>query len=313
MNWFRHDIDAHDDIKIRKMQKVYGFLGLGIYWYLVEKIYQGDGCMSREEIIDELEMGGVDDADARETILDDFIEMGLLSESDGVVFCERIKEEMDFNVKARQKKVEAGRAGGLAKASNARKNVAMLESATEVVADASTSKQTVATSTTLPNLTLPNLNNNIEVSNDTSLLSPAENDGVNPPSVPRETVDYQGVVAMYNAICTSFPRVTKLSDGRKKAIRARVHYGYTMDDFKKVFESAQSSSFLKGNNKRNWSATFDWMINGENMAKVLDGNFNDKTPSDESQVRTNEVPVRKKDLSDITDEELEESKKVSWV
>ena len=310
MNWFRHDIDAHDDIKIRKMQKTYGFLGLGVYWYLVEKIYQSDGCMSREEIIDELEMGGVDDADAREDILDDFIEMGLLSESDGVVFCERIKEEMEFNAEARQKKVEAGRAGGLAKASNARKNVAMLEGATEMVADASTSKQTVATSTTLPNLTLPNLNNNIEVSNDTSHSSAEAEEQ---PRTAEEPVPFSDIVKMYNEICTSFPKINILSERRKKALRARFRYGYTLSDFKRLFETAQASSFLKGENKRNWSATFDWMIADSNMAKVLDGNFNDKTPSDEAQVCKNEAPVRKKDLSDITDEELEESKKVSWV
>lgn len=309
MDWFRHDIYAHDDIKLRKVQRKFGFYGTGVYWYLVEKIYQNDGCMSRDEMYDELGMYCIGEDKARD-LVDTFIGLGLFTESDGVISCSRIKEEIEFNAEARQKKVEAGKKGMLSRWGNRKASADNTDNTINNTDNTVINTQSADNT----NLTIPTIpKDNIEVSNDTSLSSPAENDGVNLPSVPRETVDYQGVVAMFNAICTSFPRVTKLSDGRKKAIRARVHYGYTMDDFKKVFESAQSSSFLKGNNKRNWSATFDWMINGENMAKILDGNFNDKTPSDESQVRTNEVPVRKKDLSDITDEELEESKKVSWV
>ena len=51
---------------------------------------------------------------------------------------------------------------------------------------------------------------------------------------------------------------------------------YTVDDFKKLFEKAEASDFLKGANDRNWSATFDWLIKDANMAKVLDGNYNKK-------------------------------------
>ena len=49
-----------------------------------------------------------------------------------------------------------------------------------------------------------------------------------------------------------------------------------MDDFKTVFENAESSSFLKGSNDRNWSANFDWLIADKNIAKVLEGNYADK-------------------------------------
>ena len=32
----------------------------------------------------------------------------------------------------------------------------------------------------------------------------------------------------------------------------------------------------KVENNRNWSATFDWMMNDANMAKILDGNYKNK-------------------------------------
>ena len=85
----------------------------------------------------------------------------------------------------------------------------------------------------------------------------------------------QQIVDLYHSICVSFPSVRVLSDARKKAIKARLNT-YTLDDFKKCFENAEASSFLKGSNHRNWQATFDWLTKDSNMAKVLDGNYADK-------------------------------------
>lgn len=90
----------------------------------------------------------------------------------------------------------------------------------------------------------------------------------------KEKIDYQQIIDLFNTICTSFPSVRSLSDARKKAIKARLNT-YTVDDFKQCFENAEASSFLKGGNNRNWTATFDWLIKDQNMAKVLDGNYND--------------------------------------
>lgn len=91
----------------------------------------------------------------------------------------------------------------------------------------------------------------------------------------RDKIDYKGIVAAFNSICVSFPSVKALSDARKKAIKARLNT-YSLDDFKTLFEKAEASSFLKGKNNSNWSATFDWLIKDSNMAKVLDGNYDDK-------------------------------------
>jgi predicted phage replisome organizer len=90
-----------------------------------------------------------------------------------------------------------------------------------------------------------------------------------------ERVDCQQIVDLYHSICKSFPSVRSLSESRKKAIKARLKT-YSLEDFKTVFENAESSSFLKGSNDRNWSANFDWLIADKNMAKVLEGNYADK-------------------------------------
>ena len=97
----------------------------------------------------------------------------------------------------------------------------------------------------------------------------------------------QQIVDLFNSICISFPSVRTLSEARKKAIKARLNT-YTLEDFKQCFENAEASSFLKGSNNRDWTATFDWLIKDTNMAKVLEGNYADKERK-ASNAKANEI------------------------
>ena len=92
----------------------------------------------------------------------------------------------------------------------------------------------------------------------------------------KEKIDYQRIVDMYNDTCVSFPRLKSLSENRKKSIKARLKT-YSYDDFKTLFEKAEASDFLKGKNNKDWAATFDWLIKDSNMAKVLDGNYDNRS------------------------------------
>ena len=117
----------------------------------------------------------------------------------------------------------------------------------------------------------------------------------------KEKIDYQQIIDLFNTICVFFPSVRSLSDARKKAIKARLNT-YTVEDFKQCFENAEASSFLKGGNNRNWTATFDWLIKDQNMAKVLDGNYNDaKNAGNTSSFDTDEFieAAMKRGFADI--------------
>lgn len=89
------------------------------------------------------------------------------------------------------------------------------------------------------------------------------------------TSSADAVVRLYNDLCPSLPSVRTLSDKRKRDIKTRLKK-YTLDDFRKVFEKAEKSSFLRGDNERGFRASLDWLINEGNMAKVLDGNYDDR-------------------------------------
>lgn len=87
--------------------------------------------------------------------------------------------------------------------------------------------------------------------------------------------DIEEVIDLYHSICVSLPTIRAVSSQRAKAIKARLQT-YSLNDFKAMFEKAEASSFLKGKNERGWSATFDWLINEANMAKVLEDNYADR-------------------------------------
>lgn len=91
----------------------------------------------------------------------------------------------------------------------------------------------------------------------------------------KKRIEYQLIADMYNEICISFPRLTVLSEKRKQEIKSRLNT-YSIEQFKAMFEMAEASPFLKGQNSRNWKANFDWMIKDGNFAKILDGNYSDE-------------------------------------
>ncbi len=93
----------------------------------------------------------------------------------------------------------------------------------------------------------------------------------------KDRFPYKEITDLYNQICTELPACVKLSESRKKAIRARLSSGYTVEDFKTLFQKTKDSSFLAGRNNRNWIASFDWLIKDGNMAKVLEGTFDDRS------------------------------------
>jgi len=106
----------------------------------------------------------------------------------------------------------------------------------------------------------------------------------------------------------SLPRVTKLSEARKKAIHARYNQ-YDIVDFKRLFEMAENSSFLKDGGGRNRVANFDQLIRDSNMAKVLDGNYTDRTEkADKNQMQTKK-PYQQFEQRECDKGELDEPEK----
>lgn len=108
---------------------------------------------------------------------------------------------------------------------------------------------------------------------DSSLRSESRQniDGYTPPKP--ERTDYQGILDAYHECCPSFPTVIKLTETRKRAIKARLK-DYGLDEIKRAFSLAGQSDFLKGSS--GWQASFDWLMKPANMTKVLEGNYTNR-------------------------------------
>lgn len=105
----------------------------------------------------------------------------------------------------------------------------------------------------------------------------------NSKAVTQKQISCTDIVNLYHSICLSYPKIIKISEARKKAIKARLNQ-YSLEDFRQVFENAEDSDFLKGNNQRDWSATFDWLISDKNMPKVLEGKYNNNKKKNRGKV-----------------------------
>lgn len=86
-------------------------------------------------------------------------------------------------------------------------------------------------------------------------------------------IDIHSIIDSYNSICKSLPKANKLTDQRKRHIKAMLKK-YPEDEIRKCFEMAEASDFLKGST--GFKASFDWLLNETNLNKVLEGNYENR-------------------------------------
>ena len=94
----------------------------------------------------------------------------------------------------------------------------------------------------------------------------------------------QQVADKWNEIVKSLPKVIKVTETRRKAIKSRSD---SLDEFEQVFRKVQSSDFLSGRDG-NWNGCgFDWVLKQSNWMKILEGNYdNKKTKSNYDHIPT---------------------------
>ena len=83
------------------------------------------------------------------------------------------------------------------------------------------------------------------------------------------------IVNQWNSL--NLQRVMSINQGtnRYKMIHTRIkEYGFQA--VLQAIDNIRNSSFLRGQNKKNWIISFDWFIKPNNFIKVLEGNYKDK-------------------------------------
>ena len=87
----------------------------------------------------------------------------------------------------------------------------------------------------------------------------------------------KSIMDLCNRLCPSLPKVKTLSDKRVLAIiEAEKHLNGA--DFEELFKKIEASDFLTGRSS-DWCCGFDWILKPENIAKILEGTYDNKTSS----------------------------------
>lgn len=96
-----------------------------------------------------------------------------------------------------------------------------------------------------------------------------------------EKLPFKEIKEMWNETCPGFPKLFTISEARKNKMRLRISEMGGVEKalplLKQIFTKMQQSNFLKGDNKRGWKASFDWLFeNDKNWVKVFEGNYDNK-------------------------------------
>lgn len=83
----------------------------------------------------------------------------------------------------------------------------------------------------------------------------------------------QQVADRWNEIVKSLPKVVKVTENRKRAIKSK---DADLSEFENVFRKVEESDFLTGR-VGDWnSCGFDWVMKPANWVKILEGNYDNR-------------------------------------
>ena len=94
-------------------------------------------------------------------------------------------------------------------------------------------------------------------------------------------IPYDEIAKRYLEHCTSLPKLVKLTNQRKTAIRARWKDMPDLDGWADFFRRVEASDWIAGRIERKppyqgWKATLDWLLKPDVFTRVLEGAHDNK-------------------------------------
>lgn len=83
------------------------------------------------------------------------------------------------------------------------------------------------------------------------------------------------VASEWNAMAKrhDLPTVDEITDGRRRALNARLKSPKWRDNWREGMRKIEESDFCKGGGKDGWVASFNWFIKPEALTKLLEGQY----------------------------------------
>lgn len=114
--YFRHDCNARSDERCASLRARHGCAGYGIYWMIVEALHESSDGKLRRDLLDGFSLSNGIDFQELDKVLSTCLAIGLFQEEDGYITSDRVIEQKKHLESVIEKRRDAGRAGGLAKA-----------------------------------------------------------------------------------------------------------------------------------------------------------------------------------------------------
>lgn len=256
LRYFSHDVDMRNDLKIRGLRRQFGNDGYAVWCYLLEILTDSeDLCVDIDAMGDLLAA----DFDIERELLFEIIEycttVGLLIKDGSILYSkrhrERIRGVIDKARELSERRSEAGKRG-------MQKRWGKKQNDNE---DITLDSKPITT------------DNELEESRE---------DKTREEKTRKEKIEYpcDGVVKLWNEICTSLPKVMRLSDARRDKVKARLReWGdidpdKMLDNARSLFLRIERSDFLTGRSGKWKGASFDWIFDSRNnWIKVMEGNY----------------------------------------
>lgn len=155
---------------------------------------------------------------------------------------------------------KAGKIGNAKRWGN-RKTVA---SATENIASATENIANIARESHVRQKTSQNIATDTDTDTDTKTLLELSL------SSPAATIRPEDFANSWNQNCGKLPHVREFTDSRRKKVQARIRQGIPLERFASAVRCCVEKPFLRGENDRGWTATFDWLVdNDRNIEKAI--------------------------------------------
>lgn len=241
MKWFKHDSDAGNDAKLRKLRLKYGASGYGVYWYCLELIARN---VDKHNLTFELEHDAI-------LIADDFklsgelvqemmtymVDLGLFENSHGVITCLKMSTRTDeYTAKL------------LNSIRNCPDKIPIISRENPIKSELREEKRREENINTL-------------VRNDVA-----------------DDCPHQEIIKLYHEHLPMLTQVKIWNSKRQTLLKTRWKESkerQNLDYWKRLFQYISKSDFLTGKTSH-WQADLEWIVNSSNFTKIIEGRYENK-------------------------------------
>lgn len=271
-NYFGHDADMRNDIKVKALRRNYGNNGYAVWCYLLESLTDANGY-ELEWNTENAELLAADfdvTPDQLIEIVTYCLRLHLLQVENGKLFSIRHKERFENLENLRQTLSEAGKRGAEKRWGGNKGNIAT---------PCPPYSPPMGSDGKLNKIRGNKIKEDIDI-RPNGLTSKSE--AFDPGAGAEKTKILKEYKEFYNSEViknnSTMHKVQKLETSMQRAawLLARIRE-YGEDSVREVITKAAQSNFLNGDNKRGFIADFGWIMRPNNFPKVLEGNYDNNT------------------------------------